>query len=47
VGEREVAPFKPNSSRIDNRHQAWDEGYVAGHDDGRHGTVTHNPYPEE
>ena len=47
VGERATAPFRPNSSRVDHRHQAWDEGYIAGHDDGRFGTVTRNPYPEE
>ena len=43
VDHREVAPFKPNR---DSRHQVWDEGYVAGHNDGRFGTVTPNPYPE-
>jgi len=44
VGDREVAPFRPNK---DNRHAVWLEGYVAGHDDGRHGTVTPNPYEEQ
>jgi hypothetical protein len=43
VGDRTLAPFKPNK---DNRHTVWQEGYLAGHDDGRHGTVTPNPYPE-
>ena len=43
VADRETAPIRVNR---DNRHAVWDEGYVAGHDDGRHGTVTPNPYPE-
>jgi len=43
AGERQTAPYKPNR---DNRHTVWQEGYIAGHDDGRHGTVTPNPYPE-
>lgn len=43
VGDRETAPFKPNK---DNRHDVWQEGYAAGSGDGRHGTLTPNPYPE-
>lgn len=45
VGDREVAPYRPNRAR-DDKHALWEEGYVAGHDDGRHGTITPNPYPE-
>lgn len=45
VAEREVAPYRPNRAR-DDKHALWEEGYVAGHDDGRHGTITPNPYPE-
>jgi hypothetical protein len=43
VADRETAPFRPNR---DNRHNIWDEGYTAGSEDGRHGTLTPNPYPE-
>lgn len=47
VGERETAPFKPNRPLGDGWHVVWDEGYAAGALDGRHGSVTPNPYPEE
>jgi hypothetical protein len=46
VGDRQVAPHRSNRAHID-KHTVWEEGYLAGHDDGRHGTVTPNPYPEE
>ena len=48
VGERETAPHRSNRPRNTvDAHEVWHEGYVAGHDDGRYGTVTPNPYPEE
>lgn len=46
VGDREVAPYRPNRARID-LHTVWEAGYSAGHHDGRYGTITANPYPEE
>lgn len=44
VGERETAPHRSNQSK-DDKHEVWEEGYQAGHEDGRHGTITPNPYP--
>jgi len=47
VGDRETAPFRPNRPKDGAWHNIWDEGYTAGAEDGRHGTLTPNPYPEE
>lgn len=46
VGDRAISAHRTNRAHID-KHAVWEEGYVAGHDDGRHGTITPNPYPEE
>ena len=40
VGGRETAPYKPSTAKRD----AWEEGYEAGHEDGKDGTFTDNPY---
>lgn len=48
VGDRDTVPHKSNQARVAaaDLHGVWAAGYVAGHDDGRYGTVTPNPYPE-
>lgn len=46
VNDRPLAPHRTNRAHID-KHEVWEEGYRAGHDDSRHGTITPNPYPEE
>ena len=46
VGDRAISAHRSNRAHID-KHTVWQEGYTAGATDGRHGTVTPNPYPEE